>query len=351
MAKSRINLNSSAGDAGPPASQGPAAVPSTGRVWAGQVQPWPGSAMDLQKQRREAGGTGSLPPGSAAIPSTGAASAGPIPVTIAGPLPVPVSVVGGAGGRGGGGQLSAPRRRPLIPRLERAGLAAAGAAGLAGRGLAQNDPNQLLGSVAIASRGLAMLGPAGAAAAAGITVMTASLGAVKATVDAFVQRGRELSGLNAGLASSTARADVTRLKSDIREADQLGPQMSRLIENQAKAEAAFREFLLPIKNFILNVLNKALEFGMEVLDGILSGVQGILEAVKAIPGVGLLIGNEMLDQVKAIRKQLQGDPEAKGADLLGPLLDKVINLEVPEPGPAQLPPVGALGVPIVGGVL
>lgn len=359
MAKSRINL-SGGGDAGPPTgalsappSSGQVSTRSSGVVWAGGVAPWPGSALDLQRQAAappEAKATGGGFPRGTVVPNAGGGSGGPIPVTIVAPRPLPVSIEGGGTGkRGGGGTSRTTTPRARIARVTAAGVQAAAGAGMVGTGLAQNQAMPMLAGAAMtASRGLALLGPAGMAAAAGITVTTAAIGAMKAVVDSFVQRGRELSGLNAGLAASSARADVTRIRSDIREADRLGPQMAKLIDNQARAEATFREMLLPIKNFLLRVVNGVLEAGMKALDGVLAGLEAIVAAIEqATRGA---VGAELLKEIKEIRKTLQNDPNAEGKDLLSPLLDELDKLA--PPAPIALPaPAGPMGIPVVGGVL
>jgi hypothetical protein len=259
------------------------------------------------------------------------------------------------GGGGGGGQRRArgptdASRRARLARVTATGVQMAAGAGMVGTGLAQNQAMPMLAGAAMtASRGLAMLGPVGMAAAAGLTVVTAAVGAFKAVVDAFVQRGRELSGLNAGLAASSARADVTRIRADIREADRLGPQMARLIDNQVKAETTLREMLLPIKNFLLKVLNTVIETGLKGLDGMLAALEGILEGVRIM--TANVLGKELLDEVKNIRKTLKDDPNADGKDLLGPLLDQIDALAAPAAFPAIPAPLGPMGVPVVGGVL
>lgn len=80
------------------------------------------------------------------------------------------------------------------------------------------------------------------------------VGAFRDSVMAFVARGRELSGYNASLASSYAQSDVRALQGDIREANALGPQLSRLNDAQSRASDSFRDAVLPLKEAVIEVL-------------------------------------------------------------------------------------------------
>ncbi|WP_439621813.1 hypothetical protein [Gemmata sp.] len=277
-----------------------------------------------------AGGLPALSPTPTAAPAKAAAPAtaapvpgrvGTTPATYAAlpRLPDPMRFTGFAGDAGVG--------------LQRAGRAA--------EGLADNSIGPALkGAVDTAAAGLSKLGPYGAAAAAGLKVLEAGVSAVGDTMNAFVARGRELAGYNSSLAGATAGADVRTLMADVREANDLGPQLAQLIETQSKMEASLRELLLPIKEFLIDVLNgmmrTLLEMGVGVLEGINKLTFGQLESVV-----------KLLERIRAIL-----DDKSPGGDMLADLLkqaDKFISPELPagargRPNPAASP---VLAVPLV----
>jgi hypothetical protein len=103
------------------------------------------------------------------------------------------------------------------------GLAAAGQAaeyvGKQARQVVNDDAFGLLSDRAeIAAKALdavSDLSPAAKVAAAGLRTATAVINEFKETVNAVVQRGRELSRYSGELASANARADVRKLERDI----------------------------------------------------------------------------------------------------------------------------------------
>ena len=273
------------------------------------------------------------------VPSPVPAFDRPIPVVVMGPNPLPVTMAEG-GGRG----PAAPREPKeksepgWVKFLFDRAASAARSTGVAAVGVAQNRamPAVMEGLSAAAS-GLARLGPAGLAAAAGLTAVGTAAGAFVATVDAFVARGRELAGLNAQLAGASAYADVTRMMADIREANELGPQMAQLIENQAKTETTVRELLLPIKSFMLDVLNDGLETGLEILVSMLEAARDIAEAARAGPG---LLG-KLSVMIARIRDIMEGGAPD---DLIGRWLNDLGGFVAP-PAPAAAPPARPFGLP------
>ena len=202
-------------------------------------------------------------PAGGPVPGLGLVSAfdRPVPVIIVGPHPLPVSMEKAKtppASRAAHHEELEPRNRARR-FLEQAGYVAQ-RVGQVGAGLAKNDLMPAFsGAIDAAAGGLRMLGPVGMAAAAGLQAGAFAVKAFIQTVNAFVERGRELARFDARLAMASGLADVKRLQADIREAQKLGDGMSRLIEAQADAEVAIRELVLPIKQFIVESLADIME--------------------------------------------------------------------------------------------
>jgi hypothetical protein len=166
-----------------------------------------------------------------------------------------------------------------------------------------------------ATRALAALGPVGIVAGAALGATVVGVKAFTDTVDAFVARGRELASMNGQLAFATASADVTRFRSDKREADTLGPQLAKLIENQAKANEIFQVIMLPIKDFILGKLNMSIELGLQGVLAVVenaAAIQMILNFVFAPGALAMGAARELIDMKKLaveIRDLLRGGPK------------------------------------------
>ncbi len=78
-------------------------------------------------------------------------------------------------------------------------------------------------------------------------------------VDAFVERGRQISGFSGETASSFATSDVRQMMADIKEAQNLGANFARLNDAQTDLSIMLRDFLLPIKDAIIGRLANVLE--------------------------------------------------------------------------------------------
>jgi len=137
---------------------------------------------------------------------------------------------------------------------------------------------------------------AGKAFAAGLSASAKVVSTFSDTVQAFTDRGRQIAGLNGYLAASTAKADVTTLLADIREADRTGEKLGKLIEQQAALEAILRELIAPIKSWLIDQLSA-------IMGGILKGIEGILAGLNEYVDVGA----ETLKEVRAILKRLERD--------------------------------------------
>ena len=150
------------------------------------------------------------------------------------------------------------------------GVAAAGNSGVGMVGAAANT----------AATALSALGPKGVALGAALQVGAAGVAAFTGAVNAFATRGRELAGFDPRLAGAAAKADLGRMQSDMREADVLGEKMALMIENQEKADATFREIMLPIKSAVLDGLNEILEGGLGLLVEILQAIRDLAAFIK-----------------------------------------------------------------------
>ncbi len=258
----------------------------------------------------------------------------PQPVIVVGPKPLPVTMADGAPG----GARPAADRPPkqedgwvkfIADRLA-SGVRSAGVAGV---GVAQNRVTPALTEgIGAAAAGLARLGPAGAAAGAALKVLSVGIEATKATIDALVNRGRELAGFNAQLAGASATADVRKLQADMGEAQRIGPQLAKLIDTQSKTEATFQRLLEPIKGFLAEQLAGFMERSLKVTVGILEGIDKLTAGV--VPGLS--------DLVKDVKKIMAGDMGDFDRLADGWLRDAKNMLGPP---PAPLPAGGAGGGP------
>jgi hypothetical protein len=196
----------------------------------------------------------------------------PVPVVIVGPRPLPVVGWGGVGGGRASHRDAANEPDPVRDRLRRLtrGFQYAGEVAQAGgQAAGQVARNDYLGAgmtaVNTAANGIAMLGPVGMAASAGIKAATAAVGAFREAVNSFVERAKELRGYDAKINAAVAQADIKRLQADIQEAEKLSEGMSRMVEAQADLEVTIREFLLPIKQFVVEVLGDVMKLLADAL--------------------------------------------------------------------------------------
>ncbi len=200
--------------------------------------------------------------------------------------PIPVVVMGPRELIEGRGRGTAPARRPREelrrppPRAARATRGVGKAFGTAGRAGAALARGSGAGALSVAAEGaagaLSKLGPAGMVAGAAVDAVSKGFKAVADATDAFVQRARELEQFSGQLASANAQADIIRMQNEIREAQDLEGPLSELAVNQAKLEATLSELLRPIKDFVVVVLNGAIEFFTDAITGILSGLNELL---------------------------------------------------------------------------
>jgi hypothetical protein len=242
-----------------------------------------------------------------------------------------------------GGPAAKPTGMPK-PKMEpgwasrlfrNAGMAARGA-GTAAAGAASNQgmPGFQV-AVTGATNALSALGPKGQAAGAGIQAVAQAVTAFKTTIDAFVARGKELSGYSGSLSAASATAEVRKLVSDVREANKLGDQYAKLIDAQSKNEAILSELFTYIKGPIIEVVTRGLETANRTLVGILEGINKLTGGL--VPGLKDLIAD--------LKKILAGDPAADLDKLIADFLKP--NIGMPIPPPVGMPPIGGgIGIPL-----
>jgi hypothetical protein len=152
--------------------------------------------------------------------------------------------------------------------------------------LANNDfMGTLRGSADAAASGLAMLGPYGAAAGVALQAVTAGVDAFGSVVNAFVDRGKQLSQFSPELAVSQVNREVTSLFADMREAEELGPGLARITDAQTELMDILREAMLPIKKAIVNILAPAMEFLVEQAKNGYILLNDVYSVLKAIPEI------------------------------------------------------------------
>ncbi len=206
-------------------------------------------------------------------------------------------------------------------------------------GMAGNSAAPAAGAaVEVASAGLAKLGPYGVAAAAALEGVAKVGGAAASAVDAFVQRGRAISAYSGDLTGASVNADLRSMQTDIREAQQLGPQLAVMIENQSKLEAITAETLRPIKSFLIETLNETMKMAMEIQVQFLNGLNVLLGLVKAESAA-------IKELVEKIVKLMFG--EALHGDLMSMILKAGDKLE--PKGDREAPAPANLGVPLLMG--
>ncbi len=263
----------------------------------------------------------------------------PIPVIVVGPRPLWVKIEGDDKREGRGGIAPRSPQKPeegwLKFLFDRAAAGATGAGiGLAAAARNDGGPGFAQG-VGAAAAGLSRLGPQGMAAAAAMTTLGASVMATKQTMDAFATRGRELTGFSGQIAGAAAVADMRRYRSDMREAERLGPQLARIIENQQKAEDTFRELTVPIKGWLLDRLNVLIE---GIIKGIADLIDGLNDVAANIPVIGGRI-TSLTNMANEIRAILAGQPAPVAIENW---LNALNNFRGPNPQP-----IGPLGAPAI----
>ena len=112
-------------------------------------------------------------------------------------------------------------------------------------------------------------------------------------VNAFVDRGRVLSGYSGGMAASYAVGDVAQMMADIKEAQTLDPSLSRMNDAQNELSLMLRDLLLPIKKFVAEKL-------ANIMDGIVIWLKNFLDWADAFKDGVVAFINEVGPYIVAI---------------------------------------------------
>ncbi|VTT96566.1 unnamed protein product [Gemmataceae bacterium] len=223
-------------------------------------------------------------------------------------------------------------------RKVRAGLATGGK--MAAAAAKNNATGVFVEGLQGAASAVEKFGVAGKATAEVLTTAAAAVQTFKVVVDAFAERARELEFLSPDIAGASARADVRRLNTDMNEAEAIGPQLAKLLENQSKMEAIFSATLLPIKEWALETLNNVMMRLMEMFADGLECLNMILDKVSR----GTLTSEAIAKTVARIRGILEEkDPESPLDNLLKAGMGFVAPGRPAAPGAAPDP-----GPPILG---
>ena len=210
--------------------------------------------------------------------------------------------------------------------------------GRAAMGAARNDAMPAFeGALKLASSGLEMLGPYGMVASKALAGVGEAAAVFKMVIDSFAQRAKELERLSPDIAAASARADIRRMQTDLQEADEIGPQLGKLVELQSKGEAIMSATLLPIKEFLLENINDFLEWSMSTFADFIEGFNDALAKIGA--------KSDALTKLVAKIHDIMNDKG--GIDPLDLFLKAGIGFAAPA-GPIPPPAAGGLAAPIVG---
>lgn len=168
-----------------------------------------------------------------------------------------------------------------------------GSAGGPGAAYAGGQLGQLAGTGA-GQMAAQALGPAFGGAAAAIVPYLAPLAtaavaagvaikAFTASVEYFVERGKELAPYSGAISSARAMANVRQIQGDIREAGQLGDSIARLTDAQSRFNDDIRRLLEPIRRVVAEILASLMEKLANILDEVTPEVTASMEEI-----IGLL---------------------------------------------------------------
>ncbi|MFO0801480.1 MAG: hypothetical protein U0804_28780 [Gemmataceae bacterium] len=177
----------------------------------------------------------------------------------------------------------------VLDSIKGLGDAAKKAAGNDHLGLFQDATGKAVGA-------LEKLPIAGETIALPLKVAATAATAFTDAANAFVARGRELSGLSAPLAGAAAYQDVRGYQADVREAQELGPGLGELTRLMTDLSVTSREALLPIKQVVVEVLTGAAMTVKEL-------AQVVLSTIRELP----LVSDEIKEWAKRVLGALEGD--------------------------------------------
>lgn len=202
--------------------------------------------------------------------------------------------------------------------------------GKTSQAVARNDGlGAVTGATKAASEGIEKLGLAGKVVGESLKTVAVGLEVFEKTLHAFTDRGRELGKYDGRIASATAQADVRKIMADMSEAKRLGAQYARLIESQSRMEARLQETLLPIKEKMMQLLErwmptivKLLETAMEAAEvstDVASEGWEVWKATVPLLAARSEIWGRALDRIEGNTR-----PKADAEDMLNKSYNKMI---------------------------
>jgi hypothetical protein len=200
--------------------------------------------------------------------------------------------------------------------------------------------------------------------AAALEAATAPIRIFAEVSEAFVQRGRQIQQYSGELSGAFAISDVRSMMADIREAQDTGPDLARLVDAQSRVSDEFKRILEPLKEFIIGHLADMMEVAADALKEVgptLAVMQAAL--LKAFDGIGKILADvahlNFDDAAKhaaalpdAIKKAMEEAAKKANADRdfsdfidkqLDDLRDQLGDLPKPNPVPA-VPAGGGFGL-------
>lgn len=152
-----------------------------------------------------------------------------------------------------------------------------------------------------------------------VSLAVAPINAMATAANAFVERGKELSGFSGALAAADVKADVRALLGDIREAQVMGESLSRVTDARSRVDEGLREMILPIKELLSRSLAFLMERSAEIVEGIVQlrnlGAEGTIKILEAIKMMNPLFGGAIDRLIRFIRELF--DPAAAGDIITG----------------------------------
>jgi hypothetical protein len=219
----------------------------------------------------------------------------------------------------------------------RGSAAAGGGTTSAGAPITQTWYGTKGGGASTIEGGAALGTAAGMAAGLG----AAAIAVFEYTKGQFLQRAAELEGYSPHIAAATANASVRNINQDLREAEQLGPAMAKLVEAQSKTDQQLNEIFLPIKKVMVEIVAGVMEYISTVLKEINVAIQQGFEVLANIPSLleALLPwGPDMgpiLTRITNALDQIRKDIEDRAnQDPMDDFVNQFFNIGKPGGGPA-----------------
>lgn len=228
-------------------------------------------------------------------------------------------VDGGSGGEGGGG-----------------------GGGYAARGRDPARYARMIGDPTAAVGLLGRLGPYGAAAAGAIGLAGAAAFGTHRLASSEADRLRSLSP---DLAVAQSQAQVRQLMMDMRQAQTLGPGLSRFVEAENKLSMQLQELILPIKKFLIETLAKVLERLNEWMEAVrgyaAAGIEALVAILEAMRALSELSPRKMLEILQDLPRRIakaMEDARNRAADQPPDFLKQLLEIR-----PPMIAPEGAAG--------